>query len=465
MAKIAFISASNTGWVNIIAPDGYVQGFTNALERMGNEVHSYLVNFYSQSVLDADIVKLKPDFIFTINNVGISENVLNKVDCPVIMVVSDSLPFLNALDLVKKYQERYYFLHTSEDSFNQIDSVFPGTAKNHNLTLGHVTDLRKKNIEQDIPVSFIGSLGNWDRSIVNYFQILSEKNNLGKINIDLNELKDRFLQQMKEYAESPLDVDSSCLSEPALPNFEDLVTRKYACAVVMARTSNLRFGVLSNLTDLGLKVFSYPQGMADVISYNLDLFKCYDFTNSLTLADSELNFNRSKISLNLPHAHVVKGFSWRVPDILASNACLVSDYRPDLKRLMAGYIDLPTYESPAEARELVHKLLKDDVWRKDIVTASQLMIEDKCRFEHRLRKVAERSGLKLEYPQEKGSQSLCGTERKCQDLIVSCSSVNMDSDFVEGIFRFIFRLLITCVPSAGLRKSLRKRFRLNKAVF
>jgi hypothetical protein len=48
---------------------------------------------------------------------------------------------------------------------------------------------------------------------------------------------------------------------------------------------------------------------------------------------------------------------------------------------MKGYVDLPIYDSPQQARELAIKLLKDDEWRKDISLASQKMIEDKCRFE------------------------------------------------------------------------------------
>ncbi|GAB7269608.1 hypothetical protein DZS_10010 [Dickeya ananatis] len=76
-----------------------------------------------------------------------------------------------------------------------------------------------------------------------------------------------------------------------------------------------------------------------------------------------------------------KVFSWRVCDILASNAVLLSCPQPDLLKLSKGYVDLPTYESPAEARDLATKLLNDPVWRKDLALGSQQMIDDKCRFE------------------------------------------------------------------------------------
>jgi hypothetical protein len=49
--------------------------------------------------------------------------------------------------------------------------------------------------------------------------------------------------------------------------------------------------------------------------------------------------------------------------------------------LTKGYVELPMFESPAEARELAVKLLKDDIWRKDLSKACQAVVEEKCRFE------------------------------------------------------------------------------------
>lgn len=461
MAKIVFIAISNTGWVHPISPDGYVQGFTNALARMGNLVKSVVVNDFKQSEMEKVVISFKPDFIFTINNAGISKNILDGTDCPIVLVVSDSLPFLNNLDLVHKNKDRYYFLHTSEDSYNQIDDVFPEKPENRSVILGHVTDLRKKDIEQDIPISFVGSLGNWDISFSQYWKYASDINYSNQAEVEaLNLKKKAFLDQLREYAVSPLDTKSSVLEKPALQGFDKITGIGYSRAIVYLRTCNLRFAVLEQLTDLGLKIYSCPRGMVDVVRYNIKMFECFDFTPSVTLADSEVTFNRSKISMNLPHAHVVKGFSWRVPDILASNACLLSDYRPDLKKLMTGYIDMPMYQSPAEARELAQKLLKDEVWRKEIVAASQQMIEDKCRFEHRLRKVSEKTGLKLENPNEKGKQELVRIEKKPEQG--SMIIVPPISSFTENFFRFIFRIIILLSISHKKRKYLSKRFSLMK---
>lgn len=482
MSKIVFLAHSNTFWVHPISPDGYVQGFCNALSRMGNEVKSIILNELTEEEVGDEIVSFRPDFIFTINNGGIFKSVLDGTNCPIILVVSDSLPFLKNLNLVREYKERYYFLHTSKDSYDQIDAVFPDTPSDRNVILGHVTDLRKQDIEQDISVSFIGSLGNWDKSVPMYWRSLfnifgfSDEEAI----CQLNNRKKAFIDQLNEYAAAPLDTSGSVLNHPVLEKFSEMTGgRNYAQAIVMLRTCNLRYAVLSRMKDLGLKVFSYPYGMVDVVCYDIELFDCFDLTPSVTLQDSAYNFNRSKISLNLPHAHVVEGFSWRVPDILASNACLLSDYRPDLKRLMTGYIDMPMYHSPAEARDLAQKLLKDEVWRKEIVAASQQMIEDKCRFEHRLRKVVDKTGLKLEDSSGKSDLILYGDDRKeIYDARINSSGKEQHvhkgnaearfrqqkvipvSPFTEELFRLIFKTLILGVFSKKKRKYLRKRFLL-----
>ena len=462
MAKIVFMAYTNTGWIKPHTPDGYVQAFTNALTRMGNTVKSIILNDFDQFQTDEEIISFKPDFIFVINNMNINQNILDNTDCPIVIVVCDSLPFLNNPDLIRANKERYYFLHPSNDTYSQIDAVFPGTPENRSVILGHVTDLRKRNVEQDIPISFVGSLGNWDVSFTKYWNAMFASSDLtdSQTLSFLIERKEAFLKQLREYETAPLDVQSSVLKEPALPDFDATVGFQYKKSIVYLRTCNLRFAVLEQLTDLGLKIYSYPYGMVDVIRYNIKMFECFDFTPSVTLADSERTFNRSKISMNLPHAQAVEGLSWRVPDILASNACLLSDYRPDLKKLMTGYIDMPMYESPAEARELAQKLLKDDVWRKEIVAASQQMVEDKCRFEHRLRKVAEKTGLKLDNPEEKGSLEL---KRKEENSVIISNIQKMPtSSATENFFRFVFKMMLFLVLSKKKRKYLRKRFSLGK---
>lgn len=405
MAKIVVMAGSNQSWVHPIGPDPFVEGLSNALARMGNNVELIVVNELSQVEINKEVVSYDPDLIISFNGAGISKEILKRTICPVAIELCDSIYYLLNVNLIEKELDRFYFISGAKEYIEKINDFFPDVSNNHVAYLGHVTDVRKKDIEQDIPISFVGSLGNFDKSFEHYW-CHTGIDFSSKEEIDtLMKTKELFQNQAKAFFSNPLDA--SILDTPALPDFfQKTKGGDYARALVILRTCNLRYAVLDKLTDLGLKIYSVPFGMPNVIRYNFKMFECFDFTPSVTLADSETTFSRSRISLNLPHGQTLRSFSWRVPDILASNACLLSNYVVELKELMTGYIDMPMYESPAEARELAQKLLKDDVWCKEIVLASQQMIEDKCRFEHRLRKVAEKTGLKLEASSEIGSLSV-----------------------------------------------------------
>ena len=396
MAKIYLISKSNTSFARRLSPDGFVQGFANALSRLGNEVTCIITNNLPDWLVKDYILSHTPNLIISFNNQGVSEELLRKTDIPFFLFCSDNIPFIRCPHLVSSFPTRYFVLHHSSETLSQFCQAFPDFPSEHHIVFGHASDLRARKYEQDISVSFIGSMGNWDKSSVRYFQKMSEKVIKAPqlYPYDINELKEQYLQKLDEFIQNPLTPPIN-----NLPLWEKITNTNFSQSLTLTATCQKRFEILNQLTDIGLKIFSYPEGMADVLSYSKELFKCYDFSLSVTLEDSEKNFNRSKISLNLPHAQAITGFSWRVCDILASNACLVSDKRKDLEELMKPYIKLPMYETAAEAKELIKKLLKDDVWRQDIVSASQKMIDENCRFERKIMDIQNVTGIKMALPQ------------------------------------------------------------------
>ena len=97
-------------------------------------------------------------------------------------------------------------------------------------------------------------------------------------------------------------------------------------------------------------------------------------------------YNRSKIGINVSHLQATSGFPWRVMDIMASNACLVTDKHEDFKRLF-GKIPIPTYDSASEAYMVCKELLKDEARRREIVMQCQEVINNNYRFKHLLPKL------------------------------------------------------------------------------
>lgn len=398
MAKVVFIAHTNMIFKKTPNPDGFIQGFANAMIRMGNNVLCILCNSFPQEELIRRVVVEKPDLVVSFNNAAITEKFLAKTSCPIALVFSDSFPFIGHLNLIEKNQDRYYLIHQGLETVEQAKKYLKNFPENKQLYFGHASDVRKRDdIEQDIPVSFIGALGNWSSAPVTYLKKMAQFSK--SCPIDMNDLKKKYLAHLDALTENPLTLQQY----NDLPLWDQITATPFQNTLIMAVTCHKRYEILSYLTDLGLKIFSYPEGIIDVLTYNRQLFECYDFTLSTTLQDSEINFNRSKISLNLPHGQAQTGFSWRVCDILASNACLLSDPRKELIDLMKPYIDIPMFESAAEARELTIKLLKDDARRKEIVAASQQMVEENCRFEKKINLVSELTGIRLDNPEEKGT--------------------------------------------------------------
>jgi hypothetical protein len=111
-------------------------------------------------------------------------------------------------------------------------------------------------------------------------------------------------------------------------------------------------------------------------------------------------YNQSKISINLHFAHnsidpKFSCYSWRVPDIMATNSCLVSTFCPALDQDFGKWVKIPQFSNRHEAYDLCKKLLAEENLRKDIVAGSQLAIkEGKFTFEERVKEVEQIFNLK-----------------------------------------------------------------------
>ena len=98
-----------------------------------------------------------------------------------------------------------------------------------------------------------------------------------------------------------------------------------------------------------------------------------------------------------------KGYSWRCYDIMASNACLVSSFSSELKAKTKGFVDLPMFNTPQEAREICKELLKDKSKREYLVAASQDFIEKNGRWIDRIREMEQILEITLITNAKKGS--------------------------------------------------------------
>lgn len=383
MAKIIVSALSNVTWLKGRYIDSFVEGLNRALVRCGNDVLNIRVNdfyFYgknlaSRTALKRRINQFNPELIITLNNELPYAELVDDVDCPIACLAADSYAFFANKDKISKYADRYYFFNFSNDTINTLYDWIPSALPDRNFLFGHATDLRAEMLDQDIDISFVGSMGNWNKSLVHYFQRIPHVKGLSYS--DQNKIKNFFFDKLEAFQNDPfmkIDEDQFPYYKAPFP---------IEVSLIHLLTCRERFKVLSAISDLGLSIYGWPDAYAEILLYDPQLFRRFDFTPSVTLQDTTMTYNRSKISLNLPHGHAKEGFSWRVCDILASNATLISCRQPDLVKLSRGYVDLPMFESESEARDICKKLLADPSWRRDLTLASQQMIEDRSRFESR----------------------------------------------------------------------------------
>lgn len=370
--------------------DSHAEGFLNALERNGSDVlcirtNNFVISSTSNSLrptIDREKLKKKisefaPQLIISYNNTLPGEDIFSYTDCPVVVYPADVPSFWASPEMIEKNLDRYLFFDTARQIRETVNKLYPSVRQIQFVPFGYATDFHALPVEQDINISFVGSIGNLSENFANYF---AELESSGLEADELNQIKDEFYDALDRFR-----VDSNTDFQFSFPYSKWAYDQRMVAPLsILLLTCTTRFKTLSNITDLGLRVYGWSGSWAKTLTYDLELFRCFDYTRSITLKENMYTYNRSKISLNLPHGNNVDGFSWRVCDVLASNAVLLSVKKPDLSTLMEPYYPkFPMFESVAESRYLAKKLLDDPAWRKDITLASHEMIDNCCRFERK----------------------------------------------------------------------------------
>src|SRR5574344_1187150 len=180
MSRILISFFSNMTWLSPIKPDSFVESFSNVLKRNGNDVLSITTNYFkdekkvfkyinTNKVID-EVKKFNPDLIIAFNNSLPSVKILEHTTCPIVLFAADSPSFFENKDIINKYIDRYFFVNSSTDTLNAINEWFQNIKSERNLLFGHASDIRAKEMEKDINISFVGSIGNLNKTITFNFK-------------------------------------------------------------------------------------------------------------------------------------------------------------------------------------------------------------------------------------------------------------------------------------------------------
>ncbi|MDO4851330.1 MAG: glycosyltransferase [Actinomycetota bacterium] len=366
----------------------YWDGFVHELRDAGNDVFvintGYFNPYDSNEVLNQELDELllekarafDPELIITFNN-RIPKSFLEEFsDIPIFLWDGDNLIYFCDLPYIEEHKSRYQVISIVQDW--RQDYLDFGFKNDQVLYVPLATAIRKADIEQTMAVSFLGirsyhkSRYYWYAKNHDYMPMFYKlvEAHLNEANYNYEELFERYFG--KDYPELVLS------QEDLYPLF------------------NYRWLVLANMLDLGLTISGYAGKWEDAVEYMPQLVAAYDPQLVWTLEDNARFYNASKVSL-CPIAPQAQGsgFSWRVLDIMASNACLLVSRSTDLQELTRDFIDLPMFDTPWEARDLAKQLLGDDTMRREIVEASQRYVDENARWIHRFRQIQDATGIAI----------------------------------------------------------------------
>ncbi len=403
----------------------YYDQFTTALQEAGNDVlvmtsdkiirNGWSSNEHFTNVdedkLDEYIKNFNPDLVIAANNV-LYNRVPKILDCPIVIFGADKAIGFADKENIRKNANRYFYIYETVDCGKQIKDLF-NPQESRMIMMPTATNLRAEPLAQDANISFIGTNFNFTYKFKDYFLHNKDK-----------DLPKKFKQFYDLYKANPRLGSKKILEQL---NFKkDFLENILDLDLLNLISGNKRTQTLAAVADLGLELYGHDSWV-DVVDYSFDLMLSYKKEKIITAKQNQDLYNRSKIAINLSHEQALDNFSWRVRDIMATNACLVSDYRKNLEVYFGKYVKIPTFTNAFEARQLCQKLLQDEVWRKEIVQGCQLAIEKEHRFCYRLRDMEEAIGIKLINDKKNGSIKFLNADNFINDSM----AMEIDKIFKE----------------------------------
>lgn len=361
---------------DILAINNAYYGIFNPNRTNNIEVKNYLLD---------ETIKFQPDLIITFNH-RILQDILDAFeDIPVVIYDGDELRFFSDLDIIKKNIDRYK-IFSIVDSWRK-DYLEFGFRDDQIFYLPPGTSVRKDDeMIQTMNISFLGQRRFFLSTKLK--ECIQEGVNLDKFyQIYLDFLKTHEYSYEKLYQQNIAYSSDIQMSDADLwPLFDQ------------------GYLIFANLLDLGLHLGGHESGWRDIVDFIPQLALVHSKTKVFSLKENQDFYNASILSLCPMHPQAQgKGYSWRCYDIMASNACLISSYSSELKAKTKGFVDLPMFHTPLEAREICKDLLENTEKRKELVLASQDFIEKNGRWINQIKKMEQILGMKLVYPDRKGT--------------------------------------------------------------
>lgn len=371
-------------------------GLFQELKKYGNDlliINTAYLNPYNTNVVadkkaDAHILEkckqFDPELIITFNH-RIPQSILDEFDVPIVIWDGDELSFFCDLDYIHSHKERYKVFSIVEKwRQDYLDFGFEDSQIHY---VSAATAIQAKPVEQSINISFLGIRHFHNKKYASLIRRRQYDNQFYNIVYEFLQTNNFDYEALFNKHFNELYPDLTMTLRDLYPLFD------------------YRWLVLANMLDLGLCIAGHQSRWEDAAEFMPQLSAALSTRLVWTLDENSDFYNSSKISLCPITAQARgSGFSWRVFDIMASNACLLISETSDLKKMLKPYgFHVPMFSNPWEAREQAKILLKDEHMRKEIVLASQNFIEENARWIYRFKEIEQILGIKIVNTDKEGS--------------------------------------------------------------
>jgi hypothetical protein len=382
----------------------YMKELVNAFAGIGCKLHLMITNDLvlnlaekklSPNISEEKIIKfikqVDPVFVFTTNRGGITKKMMSDLPCPLVTWMVDRIPFLHhGGSHDELFCEKDYVITSSYGNVKRLEHIYP-ILKNKVFFFPFCTDLEDfvggSIASQDINISFVGTFFYCGQLT----EILKAYSYSSRLTQGIIELALRVEQDYDLDFEFHL---KQCDVECVLTDF-NLDLYKFKGLLANAISLNKRIQTLDAISDLGLRLYG-TENWRNVSQYSLALLSCYQFNDFIkTRAQLVLLYQRSKIAVNVSHHQAVNGLPYRIYDIMASNALLITEYREDsdLFRLFGKDMPIPMYRSPLELHELCQYYLENESERIAIVRKCNNLVSQGFLFQDRVKDFFTMTGM------------------------------------------------------------------------
>lgn len=355
----------------------FYETFINGLKEAGNETLVFMSKFWGvdhgeiKADIKKEILEYSPDVCFLFNNAFY--DLSNVVDCPIVIYEVDSPRYYFNKKSIKKCPNRYLYFIAQETSRKILMEEF-AVANEKIFVMPFFTEIHADtNIPKTANISFIGSA----------FTVSSTENS--DFNRFLNDMSESdwkvFAQCLKDISQNPQVTMEELIAKNDITS--EFVKKNLKPGWILHMLSDeKRIDVLAAISNLGLNLYG-TENWRTTYYHRIMLNLCFKKKYVYSLEHNATIYNQSRIGISISHMQAVSGFPWRVMDIMASSACLVTDYHSDFEKYFPEVIKfLPIFSNPCEAYNICKNLIEDETRRDEIILQCNEVIDNRFRFKH-----------------------------------------------------------------------------------